>query len=460
MITNEDFKWRIRFTFTQLTIIAIICNAHSYVLIPNIRLIIESFNETYIYVGILLGAYTFMCGVAALGWALYSDVSGFQRRLLMAAGIAAGGVLTVLSSSVENKFFFALLYILGGMTLSVIRPLAATILMDMYRSEERSHKFMKFKIYSGFGIVLGFALGVLVGSWAGWRFPLMILGVLYLVVGIPVALIMREPPKGFSEEQLHEVLVVTARYPFNLRIGDLKIIAGTRSNIFIVLQGIFGIIASSSIEVWIVQYLVVEAGTNEMVASVYLGIGALGSLGGILVAWIADRLYRRSPKYRPLVAGISAILSSIAFILFLSIPIRISSKPKSFLEALIVVVNSIGSGGMLMLATLFFFCGMLINSSIGSIKDSVVSDVNLPEHRATILSGISIIELLSKSIGIAVMGFLIYVTGSIRIPLMIAVSFWMISSIYWILMSRFVEKDIWKIGIILGERRKVWESMR
>jgi len=439
--------------FIQLSILSILQFAHINVLIPNIRIVIMDLGVSYSFMGVFMGIYIFLSGVAALAWSLYSDLKGVKRKALMAGGITASGILSFLSVHVSNPYIFAFLYVMAGMSISVINVLALTIIIDFYQSEERTEKLMVFKIMGGVGYALGFALGIFLGArYNNWKYPIFILSILILCIGLPLSLSIIEPPKGLSEKELTNVLSRVGYYPFTLRPSDIKIITGNKSNIYITLQGMFGIIAAGSLEVWIVQYLVKETGANEVTASIFLGISVIGALGGILISHIADDLYKKSRKAKPLLAGVCSVLVAIFFIVFLLLPLKIEVQTTSFVGALKVIGEQIVESYIMALAFILFFIGMIFSSSIGSIRNSVISDVNLPEHRATVISGINIAELFSKSIGVALVGILIDVMGSIRYPLILAIATWFISGYFWFMVARYVEHDIWKVTILLEER--------
>ncbi len=445
--------------FIQLVILAGLQSAHRSVLIPILRPMITSFNITYGFGGLLIGIYMFLSGLAALGWAVYSDYTGLSRRILIAVGILGGILFTALSVTATIPLLFATFYILAGMSISVIYPLATTIILDLVQKEGRAGMMMVFSLLSGFGYAFGFGLGIItVALFNDWRLPILILVILMTIISLPFAILLREPPKGFSEEELHDVLRRTYRYPFTLRPEDLKIITGNRSNVFIVLQGVFGIIGSGAIEVWMLQYLIAEAEVNEVVASLIMGLGALGSVGGLIIAKIADILSRKTPRARPLIAAICSSITAFAYLFFLTIPLRLNFETNSFVEAAYTLVVMMSKNPLLLTAILVFFLAMVVNSSVGSIKVAVLSEVNLPEHRATVISGTSIIELLSKSISIAVLGLLIDLLHSFRVPLMIAVSMWFISAVYWGKTSNTIDTDVWKLTILLKKRRAALTS--
>ncbi|MCR8433372.1 MAG: MFS transporter [Crenarchaeota archaeon] len=428
--------------------------AHRSVLIPILRQIIENFEISYGSGGMFVGMYMLLSGLASLGWATYSDWTGLQRRVLIVLGVLGCSLFTILSIGTPIFYIFAVLYILAGMSISVISPLATTIILDITWRYERTIVIMAFSIISGIGYIFGFGLGLITTAiFNNWRLPIAILAASIFIVSLPFAILLKEPPKGFSEEELNEILRKTYRYPFTLSPKDLKVITGNRSNIFATLQGIFGIIGSGSIEVWILQYLVREAHTNEIVASILMGLGAIGGLPGLAIAKLADLTSRRMNKAKPIIAAICSSITASAFLIFLVLPLNLNFETNDAVMAATYLIEALSKDPLLSTAIASFFIAMVSNSPIGPIKVAILSEVNLPEHRATVISGSGIIELFSKSLGIAVLGLLVDLLGSFRIPLMIAVSMWFVSAFYWTKMSKTITIDAWKLGLLLQERK-------
>lgn len=452
-------KFRKSLLINQLIVLAGLVSAHKSVLIPNLRLIVDSFQITYGFAGLLIGAYMFASSIGSLGWALYADYTGLPRKALMGIGLGGGIFFTFLSYSFSHPILFAIFYILAGMALSVVWPLSTTIIMDLAEQERRTVALMYFSVFSGFGYVAGFGIGLLLGSVLGdWKYPLFVIMILLLIIGSISLILLVEPPKGFSEDVLHPVLMKVYKYPFTLRPEDIQIITGNQSNYYITLQGIFGIIASGTIEVWLLQYLIREAGANEVIGAVLMGLGAIGSIFGIGIAKLTDSLYMKHRRARPLMATLASTVSAFLMIYFLLLPLQINMQTDDVVVGFSEMINLAMSNRIVLMAILLFFTTMLISTPIGSIKASIISEVNLPEHRATVISGISIIETFTKSIGIMVVGFLIDFLGNIRIPLILAISMWIVSAFFWTKVSYYVIKDSWKVKLILKERSKQIEN--
>ena len=453
MISVSEY-YRPKLIFIQLVMLMILYNLHCYILVPNLRLIVEYFKTTYAYAGILLGAYIILSGFASLLWALYSDIKGVKRKALITLGIFACGIFTFFAYIIENMYLFALFYIIAGMFIAVVNPFSITIIIDTFRSHERTEKLMLLSVLGGIGLGLGFLISLItMAYYDSWKLSLLITSLINLLFGVPLAILLLEPPKGLSEEELYDILVQTKSYPFALRREDLQLIIGNTTNKYVVLQGIFGTLANGALQVWLLQYLVIEVGMSETAASIFLGLSSAAAIGGILIAKLADVLYKRSPKLRPLIAAICSFLEGIFFIIFLILPIRAEITTFDFAEAMVDLFSLMSSSPMLILSAISFSIAMLFNSSVGSIRDSVLSDVNLPEHRATVISGTDIIELFMKSISSAAIGTIIYITGSIRYPLVAFMVFWFLSGYYWISTAQCISQDIQRIKSILQERR-------
>jgi len=446
-------KWKAHTVFGVLVVLNIVRNFHSYILFPALRFIIEDFDITYGLVGSLLGAYILLSAFAELLWSFLSDIKGIGRRILIFVGVLFSGIFSLLCYYSVSFVVFSLFYLLGGVSLAVIIPFSITIISDVYRSDERTQKLMLLEILGGIGLALGFGVSLAANAYlSSWKESMLILALVGLLVSFFI-LLVPEPPHGLSEDEIKDV-VARYGYPFSLRKEDFYLIVNTPSNKYIVMQGLFGTIANGSLQLWLVQYLVVEAGFSETAASIFLAMGSIGALGGILIAKLADMAYVRNPNYKPLIAAICSAIEGFFFILFFLVPIRVDIRTQDFVEAsLEIFARSLRSMPILIGVT-FFFLAMIFNSPVGSIRDSAITDVNLPEFRATVRSGADILETFTKGAGIVVVGFMIDALGNMRVILIMVMLFWFLSAYYWFKLTSTYSIDIKKMRKELLRRKK------
>jgi len=305
----------------------------------------------------------------------------------------------------------------------------------------------------GVGLGIGYGLSLFLGAIYTWRYPLYVGGLILLLFGSPMCLLIWEPPKGLSDAETVKKYS-NFYYPYRFQPKDLGLIISNKSNIYVALQGILGTIPNGVLFTWTVHYIIREAHASEVAASVFLGIMSTGALGGLFLSFLADKLYEFKHTYRPIIAAICSIIESILFIIFFSTPIKIDIKSNDPIEATMQLLNLLQRDTILIVVFIIFFVAMFFNSPVGAIKNSVLSDVNLPEHRATVLAGVNITELFAKSLGITLVGVLSDLIGNLRIPIMIVMSVWILSGIAWLILANYYEKDLTRVRHIIEERVK------
>ncbi|MCD6515773.1 MAG: MFS transporter [Candidatus Odinarchaeota archaeon] len=444
--------------FFQITLLYLLQNMCSYLIIPNYNLIKQEFYVSDTLLGMMSGLYLFFNGIAAIFWSYLSDVSLLKRKIFLSLSMFASGIFSILAYMSPDFINLLIWRVLTGISLGSVLPLGFSILSDAFRRERRTQIFMIWYVLSGFGLGIGFGMAVILGNYFNWRLPLLYGGLTIILLGGFVSLVLLEPARASSEDELKDLLSSGIEYKYRFSPGDLAILISNRSNFFAALQGILGTIPNGIIFTWSLQYLVRDVGASELVASIFLGFMSVGALGGLIISYIADKLYQIHVAMRPIIAGFCSIIESILFILFFSLPLKINVYTKDIAEALQEVFKIITSDFTFIVAFFLFFMAMFFNSSVGPIRNSVISDVNLPEHRATVLAGVTILELFSKAIGIAVVGFLADFLGSLRFSIIIAMVFWIFSGIAWFYLAWYYEYDINFIRGVLTSRRKSMEK--
>jgi len=327
------------------------------------------------------------------------------------------------------------------------------IISDIFSSEKRTKIYMLWYTLGGFGLAFGYGVALFLGSYINWKYVLYA-GAMILFFGSFLALTIIEPPKGSAEDEIRDVLEITREYPYRFNPRDIKLIVSNRTNIYITLQGIFGTIPNGVIFTWVVHYLIREVGTSEIAASLLFGIMSVGALGGLLVAHVADIAYKRKPEYRAKIAAISSIAESILFIIFFLTPMKLNLYTDNVIEILLSIKTLLLTSTLFLFWFSIYFVAMFFNSAVGPIKNSVLSDSNLPEHRATVFAGINIVELFAKASGITAVGVLSDVFGTLRIPIIITMFFWIFSGIAWFRVAKHYPSDMKKVDEILFSRRK------
>ena len=199
---------------------------------------------------------------------------------------------------------------IGEATYGVIAP---TILLDLFRRQQRARVLSAFYLAMPIGSALGLALGGYVATRWDWRWAFFIAGVPGLI-GALAALVLPEPVRGSSEgvdtERLraHEQAGATRADYLDLMVNSsyTYAVGGMAAYTFVI----------GGMLVWFPTFLVRTRGIEQSRANSILGVVTLcAAIAGMSVGgWLADRLAKANPGALFIVPGL-ALLGAIPFVL-------------------------------------------------------------------------------------------------------------------------------------------------
>jgi sugar phosphate permease len=204
-------------------------------------------------------------------------VDRFGPRRLMLAGITMAGLALVGLGGTTGLGAFYVFYVLVALGYVCGGPLPNQVLLSRLFEAGRGRAMGI--AYLGIGV--GGALVPLVAHALidafGWRNALRVLGVLMIVIALPVAVFVREPPRGSAEGEdgtrasIGAVLRQPAFYLLALgSMASIGAIGGTMQNLKL--------------------YLAMDRGLAQARVAEALSLVLAGSLAGrLLMGWLADR---------------------------------------------------------------------------------------------------------------------------------------------------------------------------
>jgi sugar phosphate permease len=233
-------------------------------------------------------------------------IDRFGPKKLMIFGIMICGFSVIGLSRMTTLFDFYTLYMLMALGYMCGGPLPNQVLISRWFSTSRG-KAMGIA-YLGIGI--GGMLVPQIAKWLNmqfdWRSSLTILGALMLVISLPMALFVKENPKGYSRKtQKNELkvpfgLILKNGYFYLLAVGSMCSIGA-----------VAGI--SQNLKLFFSLDLKYSQGEAANVISLVLAASLLGRL---LMGWLADRYNK---KY-VMILIYSLVSTSILLLFFASTP--------------------------------------------------------------------------------------------------------------------------------------------
>jgi len=334
--------------------------------------------------------FTIVSGIFSLIWGYFSDQ--YNRRNIILINLILGSCSVL---GVGLIFYFdlafslaATLRVVSAVGLAGIIPVSMSMVVDLIPEKDRGGIFGWMGISGLVGTGLGFVLsGFLVNF--GLSIPYFagaLLGFVFLIFGFR----MPEPKRAAGEEILRE-LIETGKlnYAHRIRLSDLRAIFSKPINHFLFAFVILFTIPASALGIFFIPFLIRNHGFDEPSATLYLlAVFSSQVFGQVFFGRLGDRWYQRSRRGRAW-----AIILALA----LSLPFLISAFNLGFTPKDLFLFLSFSG---LILAGGFFMVGP------NPLTLTTFCDINLPEHRGTVLSLNTIGWLIARIIAAPLCAYL------------------------------------------------------
>jgi MFS family permease len=322
--------------------------------------------------------------VAAIGFAYLGDRT--NRKPVLVAGTLIWVVGTAWSGLAGDYSTFLLAQIVAAFGLGAVASVSFAVVSDLISPKRRGLVMSLWGLSQGVGTLAGTLVGGLLGH-TDWRDPFIVVAVAGLVA-TGAYLFTYDVPRGDSQPELAGV-----EYDERIHRDDLPVILRRRTNIWLILQGFTAQIAFGSL-VWLPVLFRARAeaqgytmSTAVIVGSVFATLFQLGGALSILGGLVGDRLQRRTPRGRALVAAIGVLAAVPFYLVLFFVPLKIDVPDGAGSGAVIRAVLSdvfteptVGA----CLATAVF--ALALTSANSPNWFAMIADVNPPEHRGTVYS--------------------------------------------------------------------------
>ncbi|MEV1289926.1 MFS transporter [Micromonospora sp. NPDC049679] len=403
--------------------------------------------------------------VAAVGWAYVGDRT-HRKPLLMIGTLlwAAGTAGTGMAGSYRT---FLVAQLVAAIGLGAVASVGFSVVSDLVSPRRRGLVMSFWGLSQGVGTLAGTLLGGLLG-YDDWRRPFLVLTTVGLLA-TAAYLFTYDIRRGESEPQLAAALAAGGEYDYRISRRELPRIAGRRTNVWLVMQGLTAQVAFGSL-VWLPALFRARAedqglseGTAVIVGSVFATLFQLGGVFAIVGGLVGDRLQRRTPRGRALVAAVG-ILAAVPFYLALFfVPMRIDAPDGASAGAVVrAVLGSVVTEPTVGFSFLTALLALALTSANSPNWFALIVDVNPPEHRGTVYSVGNLVNGVGRATGNALFPVALRALhASFPPPLNFAVGlaafqlFFVPTGIMYWLASRTAPRDIARVGRMLGDRATV-----
>lgn len=363
-------------------------------------------------------------------------------RLCVAGGLVYGtfSALTVLAPHGPAGYvFFFVSRALVGLGMGLVVPAVFSLIGDLVAPARRATAFGFMSVAMLVGRFGGFALA---GAFSGdWRRAYLLIGLVNVLLALGL-LAVREPRRGGREDELREAILEGAEYRFRISRKDIGLIRATRSNFWLVLN--FVDVVPGSIVLFLIFKYMKDIHNLEAPAVNFtiLVVALAGASGAIAFGRIGDLWSRRDRRAKVLTALLCNALPMVFMIVFLLSKVRVPADA--------TLGTALAVPGLLLLV-LTIAAAMFVNQGVNPNWYGTLTDINLPEHRATMISLAAVMDMMGSALG-PLVGSYIASSWGLRAAMASVLVFWAVNILFWLPVLAHVRSDLDRTHAILAAR--------
>jgi MFS family permease len=322
--------------------------------------------------------------VAAIGFAYVGDRT--NRKPVLVTGTLIWVAGTALSGEAHSYTVFLLAQVIAAFGLGAVASVSFSVVSDLITPKRRGLVMSFWGLSQGVGTLAGTLIGGLLGH-NDWREPFLVTAAAGVIATVAY-LFTYSVPRGDSQPELAGI-----EYDERIHHDDLPIILRRRTNVWLILQGGTSQIAFGSL-VWLPVLFRARAedqgytaGTAILVGSVFATLFQLGGALSILGGLAGDRLQRRTPRGRALVAAVGVLAAVPLYVALFFVPMRIEVPDGASSGAVIrAVLTDVFTEPTVGICLIIAIIALMLTSANSPNWFAMIADVNPPEHRSTVYS--------------------------------------------------------------------------
>ncbi|MBA7503980.1 hypothetical protein ES706_02605 [subsurface metagenome] len=397
---------------TIVTLISSISNMIS----PNLLIISNYFgfrgNTTPL--GILTFSFTILTGIAMLIFGFLADK--IMRKWIVFIGTIIFSIFSFFTifipPDLNGYFLFFFLTIMTGIGYGALIPCIFSLIGDIVSQEDRSKGFSFFSISSLIGMVIGTGLATFLGN-IDWRISYSIIGIAGFISAL-LFIFFREPSRA-GRDYSYMLEKDAVEYTYRINFSDLKVIFKKKANFWLIINFV-DTIPTGIILFLLFAYMEDYHGISSDVTLIYLILILLATLiGTIVFGFIGDKQFKKGSKKARVKL---ALLGNIVPIPFIFIALIIPFRAPDLIPGILIWL-------------ILFMIGIFINGAVNGNWYATVVDLNLPEHRGTVLATSNFFDIIGRAIG-PLIGSIFADTFGFVYGMLISIFFWILIPFFWI----------------------------
>ncbi len=385
--------------------------------------------------------FTALSAVSMIIAGIYADRTSRKKICLVGALVYSGfSILTILTPHGQAGYvFFFITRALNGIGIGAIVPTIFSMVGDTVTPKRRTTAFAYVSVAMIAGRMAGF---VIAGACTDrWRIAYFMLGIINLILALGL-LAIKEPKRGAQEDELRDLILKGAEYRFRISTNDIKTIRANKSNFWLIMNFI-DVFPGAIILFLIFKYMkdIHNINANSVNLMILL-VAIFAAVGAIVFGRLGDRGFQKNKRAKVLIALFCNAFPIVFMMVFLSVNVWVPDDAN--------LITIIKSPGVIIMVTAIA-AAMFINQGVGPNWYSSLTDINLPEHRATIISLASFMDMLGNALGPLIGSYFATIWG-IKTAMWSVLAFWVMNIFLWLPVLFHIRKDLDNVHKILNHR--------
>ena len=441
---NEKTQNSSLFSIIVFIVIIALVNSTQNMISPNLGDIsmFFGFGGATAQIGGLTFVFMIISGISIAIFGYLTDK--IIRKWLVVLGsliysISSIGTMLI-SPGIIGFYGFLFLMALDGVGFGIIIPSIFSLIGDLIKQDERSKGFSFFSIASLLGMATGLGLSTALGS-MDWRLSFFIVGILGLLGGF-ISLRFQEPSrigKDFSFLAEKEAI----DYTYRIKTSDFNVIFKKKSNFWLIVNFV-DTIPTGIILFLLYEYMRDYHNVPNDTTLIFLILILLSTLiGTIFFGYLGDKQFQQGNKKARVRLALYGNVVPIPFV-FVALIIPFWAPSNASIGDLFSIPGAI-------LMVLLLVIGIFVNGAVNGSWYATLVDINLPEHRGTVLATANLFDIVGKAIGPLVGGLIADAFGYLS-GITISIFFWLVLPFFWIPVLKNIVSEMESTEKVFKER--------
>ncbi len=361
--------------------------------------------------GWITAVYILLLALAAAFWGYRGDKG--QRKNLLLYGTIIWGTGMISSGFAQSFWGLFGWQMITAVGVGSIASIGFSIVSDLIPAHRRGFALSLWSISQGIGVTFGSLLASTIGS-LNWRWPFFAIAALGLLFAF-LYLFTIEPQRGQAEPELQPLFKKGQSYQHLINRHDLKIIIGKQTNRWLIFQGFLLSFAYGS-TIWVPRWAIArvqaegfDLDTATLIGNLFVTLFGIGGFLAIPAGQLGDRLQLKNKRARAIICATGLLISVPFFIALFFIPFKGVVVPTNgtILETSWAVLISIVTNGWVALAFLTTLIAISLFSAEPPNRAAILTDVNLPEHRGTVVGISRLSRAIANALSVGLAGLII-----------------------------------------------------